>query len=74
MEPTNKELRLMLRQLKEQIVDGFEGVHKRQDQTNGNVIKNSEFRLKSQGVMSFLQYIGIANIAAFLYLIITKSF
>jgi hypothetical protein len=32
------------------VEDGFKGVHDRQDQTNGNVIKNTEWRLKNNKV------------------------
>lgn len=37
---TNGELGLLIKALTEKVEDGFNGVHARQDRTNGNVINN----------------------------------
>lgn len=47
-EPTTGELALMIGSLTDEVKDGFAGVYARQDKTNGNVQKNTEFRLKSE--------------------------
>lgn len=52
--------------LEQQIKEGFKGVHDRQDQTNGNVIKNTEFRQKATGTIEtikwLLGFVGIGTI------------
>lgn len=40
--------------------NGFKGVHERQDKTNGNVIKNTEFRQQTEGVVKLFQWIGFS--------------
>lgn len=60
-EKTNKELKLMFDNLKEQIEDlnedmneGFRKVHERQDITNGKVEKNKSFREKQKTRNNFI--------------------
>lgn len=56
----------MIQNLSTKIDDGFIGVHDRQDRTNGNVIKNSEFRIATTSTISTLKYLvgvfGTSNI------------
>lgn len=63
---TNNELKIMFENICEKIDEGFKGVHERQDKTNGNVIKNTEFRLKTIGSLMTLKFLvgvlGIGNI------------
>lgn len=40
MEYSNETLTALLDELKNDIKSGFEGIHKRQDKTNGNIISN----------------------------------
>ena len=40
--------------LKAAIDEGFKGVHARQDKTNGNVKKNTEWRLRNSRPMTML--------------------
>jgi hypothetical protein len=67
-EYTNGELRIMFENLCAKIDDGFKGVHERQDKTNGNVIRNTEFRLQATGSLLTLKVligiVGIGNIVA----------
>lgn len=53
-DPTNGELGLMIENLTESVRTGFDGVHKRQDATNGNVTRNTEWRLKNSAAISNL--------------------
>lgn len=53
--PTNGELAIMLSNLTKTVTEGFEGVHKRQDYTNGKVLKNDEFRLKNEQLLEDLR-------------------
>lgn len=65
-EPTNGELSRQIASLTKSIDEGFKGVHSRQDKTNGNVIKNTEHRLKTEGAVNTLKYVvgvlGVSNI------------
>lgn len=54
---TNGELGIMLENLCDKVDEGFSGVHKRQDTTNGNVIKNTEFRLNTTATLKTLKYL-----------------
>lgn len=47
----------MLENLCEKTEDGFKGIHQRQDLTNGNVIKNTEFRLNATATLNTLKYL-----------------
>ncbi len=53
-------------QLGQMMVDGFKGIHARQDITNGNVKENTAYRLKATGGFNVLKFIlgfvGIGNI------------
>lgn len=75
-ELTNGELKIMFENLCEKIDDGFRGVHTRQDKTNGNVIKNTEFRLTAVGSILALKYLigilGVSNIALIIKAFISK--
>lgn len=46
--PTNETLESLIKNLTIKVDEGFSGVHSRQDVTNGNVKKNSEFRIQQQ--------------------------
>ena len=63
---TNNELKLLLENLDKNVTKGFKGVHERQDITNGKVLTNSEWRLKSEGSISTIKWvvslIGITTI------------
>lgn len=65
--PNNETLLSKLENLSDNIKDGFEGVHTRQDKTNGNVIKNTEHRIKVESALSIYKWLfgalGIGNIA-----------
>ena len=67
---TNNELGLLLESLGEKIETGFKGVHDRQDKTNGNVIRNTEYRLRSTGGITTLKWlistIGVGTIISIL--------
>ena len=52
-------LKNSLTDLKDTITSGFKGVHKRQDDTNGNVKKNSDFRIKNEETIS--EFIDISK-------------
>jgi len=64
---TNGEICVKLDDLAKNIKDGFRGMHDRQDKTNGNVNKNTEYRLRSSGSISavkwFVGLFGAATIA-----------
>lgn len=49
--------------------EGFKGTHDRQDKTNGNVIKNTEFRQEVTGVINMFKWIGFANIVLIIFLL-----
>lgn len=44
-DPTNGELAIILENVCKELKEGFSGVYERQDKTNGNVKKNTEFRI-----------------------------
>jgi hypothetical protein len=54
---TTKELVLMLKNLTEKVETGFKGTHERLDKTNGKVIKNTEWRLKTEGSINVLKFL-----------------
>lgn len=54
---TNGELGLLIWELCTKVEDGFKGVHERQDKTNWNVIKNTEFRLKAVWILTTLKFL-----------------
>ena len=54
---TNNELSILMNGLSGQIETGFKGVHARQDTTNGKVIENTEFRLKTSATLKTLQWL-----------------
>jgi len=55
--PTNGELEIMLKNISDNVDKGFKGVHDRQDITNGSVIKNTEYRIKSKATISTFKYL-----------------
>lgn len=61
-EYTNRELGILLKNLASQVKNGFKGTHERHDKTNGNVIKNTEFRQNVEGIIGSAKFIGFANI------------
>ena len=60
--PTTGELAIMIANLTENITsltktmaEGFQGIHLRQDTTNGKVLKNDEFRLTNSELLDTLR-------------------
>ena len=45
--------------LKEQMKEGFSGVHNRLDIMNGKVAENTEFRVKSERLPEMVEHLGI---------------
>ena len=45
--------------LKEQMKEGFNGVHNRLDVMNGKVLLNSEFRIKSEQLPEMVEHLGM---------------
>jgi len=64
--PTNRELLIILENLGETMSKGFKGIHDRQDETNGKVEKNSEFRIESKAQIRVWQVVigvlGLSNL------------
>lgn len=54
------------RQLSKMIEDGFKGIHKRQDKTNGNVLRNRDAITKVQ--LWKAKMIGSMNIVKILFI------
>lgn len=65
-EPTMGELKIIIENLSSKVDSGFHGVHKRQDQTNGNVKRNTEHRLRTEGITSVLKWVGAGNVLVFI--------
>ena len=63
-QPTNGELAIMLNNLEK----GIEGLHSKADQTSAQVKKNTEFRIKSEAVLSLIKWLGFGQIATMVYL------
>lgn len=63
---SNRELDAKFQTLSNQISEGFKGTHARQDETNGNVIKNTEHRQKMEGAFWVIKLIGVVNIITLL--------
>jgi len=67
---TNGEICVKLDDLSKNIKEGFRGIHDRQDKTNGKVIVNTEYRLRTIGSMSTMKWLvgffGIGTIANFI--------
>lgn len=61
-EPTNGELKVAIDGITKALESGFQGVYKRQDTTNGNVMKNTKFRWSILAITSFCILLGIGNI------------
>jgi hypothetical protein len=68
---SKREMDLVLKRIEENIAElsqftkeGFKGVHDRQDKTNGNVAKNTEFRQQMTGGLTLVKVIGIGNLLA----------
>ena len=66
----------MLKDFKDENSDDHKGIIKRLDKTNGNVVDNTEHRLKFEGGMSAIKYlvgfVGIGNIIILIKLFILK--
>ena len=56
-EYTNRELGMLVSEVKKAVDTGFQGVHERQDHTNGNVMRNSEFRLKADATIKTFKWL-----------------
>lgn len=63
---SNETLTALLKDIRSDMKEGFNGIHERQDTTNGNVKENTAYRLKATGgftVLKFiLSFVGIGNI------------
>ena len=46
-------------ELKKQMKDGFIGVYERLDISNGNVLKNTEFRIKAEKLPESVEHLGL---------------
>jgi hypothetical protein len=69
---TNNELEIMLKNLQISVDKGFSDVICRQDKTNGNVIKNTEFRLSATGAILVIKWlIGLVGLGTIANLILT---
>ena len=66
--PTNREIMINLKNLSENVKNGFKGVHDRQDKTNGTVADNKEFRIQGK---TYFKLIGIALIALIIPMVLT---
>jgi hypothetical protein len=71
---TNGELGIILTNLTQKVEEGFEGVHCRQDTTNGKVIANTKFRIETEAQFRvwkwLVGFIGISNVALILKILI----
>jgi len=65
-EPTNGELQIKIDNLMKEMQSGFNGVHQRQDKTNGQVAKNTEHRQHIEGVLAFFKWFGVVQTLAVL--------
>lgn len=63
---SKRETDMLLKRIDENIKDGFEGVHERLDALNGQTLKNTEFRQRSEGAFGLIKFIGVANIIAWI--------
>ncbi len=72
--PSNEVLLEKISNLTEKIEEGFRGVHERQDKTNGNVIRNTEHRLKVESNLSTFKwlfgFLGVGNAFIFLKVVL----
>ncbi len=63
-----------IKDLKNDNLNGHKGIIKRLDETNGNVKKNTQFRIEVSTTIKnlkwFLGLLGVGNIANIIYLII----
>ena len=73
-EPTNSELTRQIKEIKDLMKIGFDGIHSRQDITNGKVSNNSKFRVQAETSLSIFKWLfgalGIGNIALLVKLFI----
>lgn len=64
--PSNDVLLEKIANLSEKIEEGFATTHEKQNYTNGNVMKNTEFRIKTQSSIDTFKWIagflGLGNI------------
>lgn len=70
---SNNELLQITKSIENKVIDGFKGVHDRQDKTNGQVDKNTKFRYESKAqlrvwkwITGFLGLEGVVIIIMFL--------
>ena len=63
-----------IKDLKENSANGHRGIIKRLDETNGNVKKNTQFRIEVSTTIKnlkwFIGLLGIGNIANIIYMIV----
>ena len=70
LEYTNQTLGVLIEKLDEKIVNGFKGVHERQDKTNGNVMSNSKKISKLENWRWYL--VGGGSVVLFGFTIVLK--
>ena len=65
-----------IRDLKNDNLNGHKGIIKRLDETNGNVKKNTKFRIEVSTTIKNLKWfvglLGVGNALNFIYMIINK--
>lgn len=68
---TNNELAIKLDDLSQLVRDGFNDMKRRQDLTNGNVLKNTEFRISATATFVTIKWlvglIGVGTLFNVLY-------
>lgn len=69
---SKRETDMLLKRIDENIEQGFAGIHERLDKLNGQTLKNTEFRLKTEGAMLLIKVIGVANIIVWAVAIYNK--
>lgn len=51
----------MIQHLQKDVKEGFAGVHKRQDEANGQIGKNTAFRNKIIGALAVVGFLGVTS-------------
>lgn len=63
-----------MNKMEQTVEEGFKIMHEKQDKTNGNVVKNTEFRIGTEANIALIKwvlgFIGVSNIIALILLII----
>ena len=64
--PSNETLKVMLKNIVKAVEDGFKLTNKKQDETNGNVTKNTVWRIRVAAVVTLMNII-LVPMAIILY-------